>query len=98
MTTRVTIKQLERKIALLNEITGNPDKPWRKEVNENGVIHRANIGNYHLSGAYGGYKVERMEAMNGSTSDILNTGFTTKRELLNAISYFIEGIRLDKRA
>lgn len=97
MTTRVTIKQLEHKIDMLNEITGSPDKPYRWE-DESCLLVLANVGHYHLCGAYGGYKVERMESENGSTSDILNTGFTTKRELLNAISHFIWGIRLGKRA
>ena len=55
---RITRGMLDKKVEHLNKITGNPSAPWTRL--ENGKL-RANIGNYHLSGAYGGWSLHQMD-------------------------------------
>ena len=84
---RVTKQDLERKIELLNHITGNPENPYT--FNNHHVI--SNAGCYHLSGAYGGWELNQM-CKSGGTRDVLNTGHIPKKELYNLICAFMEGI------
>ena len=86
---RITIKDLEYTVDILNVITNSPTEPWTK--GKDGKL-RANVGNYHLSGAYGGWKLERMDNESGGVSDVLHTGYVSKRELHNAIKSFQCGI------
>lgn len=80
---RITEKQIEVSIDRLNVLTGNPSKPYSR--------NKANIGNYHLSCAYGGYALHQMINDCGGVNDIFN-GYKTKRELFNLIHAFIAGI------
>ena len=84
---RITQKDLEMLVARINELTGNPEKPW----NGNCV---ANIGNYHLSYAYGGVKLHQMVSDGGGVRDVLSTGYTTKRDLFNHLHTFLSGLNL----
>ena len=93
MTCQITKKMLEKKVDYLNQLTGNPTVPWTK--NKDGKF-KANIGNYHLSGAYGGYSLERMCTDGGGVTTPLNTGCVPKRELFNAICHYINGIESGK--
>jgi hypothetical protein len=49
---RITEKMLELSLMRLNAITNSPTEPYT--LNDDGKW-TANIGNFHLSGAYGGY-------------------------------------------
>ena len=85
---RITQKQLQYLVDRINELTGNPMTPWTKT--ETGT--KANIGNYHLSGAYGGYSLERMYTDGGGVTTPLNTGHIQKRELYGHLRAFIAGL------
>lgn len=50
MTDRITDKQLEALCDRLNKLTRSPLTPYTRTGNS----FKANIGNYHLSHAYGG--------------------------------------------
>lgn len=52
MSERISIKQLEQLVAVLNTRTNHALQPYTR--NEAGEFI-GNPGNYHLSGAYGGY-------------------------------------------
>ena len=86
---RITIKDIERKLAHLNELTGNPAQPWN-ESGEPGT--RGNIGNYHLSQAYGGYGINRMSNGAGGCSDPIFCGHRPKRECYNLLCAYVRGI------
>lgn len=88
MTTRITDKHLQAKIDWLNKITGSPALPY--------VDGKAQIGNYHISGAYGGYCLHRMCNEGGGVSLPLSTGHVTKRELAGLLNAFIAGINTVK--
>ena len=84
---KVTIADLERKITLLNEVTNNPEKPYIFKDDRS----IAQIGNYHLAGAYGGYQLHQM-CEGGGVRDVLYSGYTTKKDLYYLISAYIQGI------
>jgi len=88
MTYRITEKMLKRKVDLLNELTGNPAESWTK--GDNGF--KANIGNYHLSFAYGGVSLNQMMNDGGGVTDIFNAGHMPKRELFYRICAYCDGI------
>jgi hypothetical protein len=86
---------LERKVDYLNQITDSPPAPYTKVVDDSKMIktrYQANPGNYHLSGAYGGWCLQRMHNEGGGVSTPLHTGYCPKRELFNAISAYVTGI------
>ena len=86
---RITIKQIERKIDYLNEITGNALKPYTWDKKEEKLT--SNAGCYYWAGAYGGYKLEQI-CKGGGSSDPIYTGFVPKRELYDKICAFVRGI------
>jgi len=81
---RITEAHLQAKIDRLNKITGSPAEPY--------TDGKANIGNYHLSHAYGGVCLHRMHNEGGAVSSPLSTGHVTKRELAGLLSAFIAGV------
>ncbi len=86
---RITDKQLESLVAEINRLTNSPMTPWTRT--ESGM--RANIGNYHLSGAYGGVCLHRMHNESGGVTTPLVSGHVPKRELYNAMHAFIDGLQ-----
>ena len=86
---RISVKQLENLVAEINRLTNSPVAPWTKQAD--GKI-KANIGNYHLSGAYGGYCLHRMHNEGGGVTTPLVYGHVPKRELFNAMHAFIRGL------
>jgi hypothetical protein len=88
---RITKKQLESKIAYLNVITGNPEKPWNTPVDGKMT---ANVGNFHLYSAYGYYNLHQMCNEGGGVKDVFNYG-STKKELAMLIDAFISGLDYD---
>jgi hypothetical protein len=85
---RITDKQLQSLCDYINELTGSPLTPYTRD--EQGF--RANIGNYHLSHAYGGVCLHRMVNEGGGIRTILTSGHVTKRELYNAMQAYIRGL------
>ncbi len=90
---RITNAMLQSRIDYLNEITGSP---MEYSTTDSSGKFRANIGNYHLSGAYGGWELQRVNNTSGGVSTPLNTGHISKRELLNLLDAFIKGINTTK--
>jgi hypothetical protein len=84
MSNRITDSMLEARIKWLNKLTNSPETPY-----SNG---KANIGNWHLSHAYGGVCVNRMVNENGGASAPIIGYHTTKRECFDALCAFISGI------
>ena len=88
MKTRITKKDLDAVVARINRITNSPEASYANT----GDKYTAQIGNYHLSGAYGGYSLHRMENKSGGISDVLRCGHVPKRDLYERMQSFIAGL------
>ena len=86
---RITQSQLESIAERINRVTSSPLTSWTKDASGK---FTANIGNYHLSYAYGGVSLERMVSPGGGVQDVFRSGHITKRELANRMWAFLEGI------
>jgi len=60
----ITEKALQAQVDRLNKITNSPLKPY--ELKDGKYI--AQVGNYYLDGAYGGWQLARMMSEGGSES------------------------------
>lgn len=88
MKERITDAMLDTLVNSINERTNSPAKPWSIVDGKN----VSNVGNYHLSSAYGGTKLEQM-VEGGGVRDVLNTGFASNRELFNRMHAYLNGLR-----
>ena len=88
MAQRITERDLNGVCKTLNKVTGNPETPFTRD--EAGK-HSANIGNYHIDSAYGGYKLVQMVNTGGGIRTI-TSGYITKRELYYQIHSYMDGI------
>ena len=89
---RITNKDLEAVVRRINTMTNNPIEPYTK--GEDGCFH-SNVGNYHISGAYGGVSLHQMSNEQGGIRDVFSCGHTTKKDLYNRMQAYINGL-LDK--
>lgn len=89
MSNRISIKQLEQLVAVLNTRTDHALQPYTR--NEAGEFI-GNPGNYHLSGAYGGYALDQMMPTGTGVRRISTIGYATKRELYNWITAYLAGL------
>ena len=88
MSTRITRAFLDAKADTLNSMTKSPAEPYRT-VDGKAV---ANVGNYHISRAYGGYCLHRMATEGGGVSDVFNCGHIPARELAGLMSAYMAGL------
>lgn len=89
MNSRITDKDLEAVVARINRITESPSESYSKT--EDGKL-KANIGNYHLSYAYGGVSLHRMNNESGGVTTPISSGHVTKRELYSLMQAYINGL------
>lgn len=85
---RITRKDLEGAVNLLNRITNNPSEPYHGEHGK----WVANIGNFHISGAYSGYALHQTMNEAGGIRDIFSCGHVPMRDLYNLIHAYRKGI------
>ncbi len=90
MAERITDKHLQAVCDRINRITKSPMEPWALDPVKG--KHVAQIGNYHISHAYGGVCLHRMVNEGGGVSSVLGYGHGTKRELYERMQAFIAGI------
>lgn len=90
---RVTIKQLKSVADMLNRMTGNPLEHYAK--NDAGEW-RANVGNFHISQAYGGYCLHQMCNESGGVRDIFSCGHVPARELFGLMHAFRRGLEFNQ--
>ncbi len=89
--TRISKDDLERLVRFINERTGHATEPYTKVNGE----YKPNAGNYHLSGAYGGYSLHQMCSTGSGTSDVFRCGHVAKRDLYNRMSAFHDGLAVE---
>ena len=90
MSNQITKANLEAVVARINQISDSPAEPYGKD--ENGRF-KANIGCYHLAGAYGGWQLQRICNSGGAVNEI-TSGYVSKRELYNQLFVFIAGLEV----
>jgi hypothetical protein len=91
MTDRIRLADLEGIIRLLNIRTNSPAEPYTRT--EDGK-YRANVGNFHLSRAYGGFSLHRMYSDGGAVTDAFRSGHLPARDLYNRISALLKGFEI----
>jgi hypothetical protein len=94
MTNRITRKTLEAIAARINAVTNSPMEPHT--VGADGKYHAA-IGNFHISGAYGGYCLHRMVTEGGGVTDVFSCGHVPARELADRMYAFVRGLEFAKQ-
>jgi hypothetical protein len=85
---RITLQDIENGLSRLNHMAGTPQTPYTK--NADGKF-KANIGNYHLSQAYGGCCVHQMLSDGGGITTPITHGHVPKRECYETLHAFING-------
>lgn len=83
---RITDKHLQAKIDRLNKVTNSPASPY--------ADGKAQVGNFHLSHAYGGVCLHRMFNEGGGVTSPLSTGHIPKRELAGLLDAYLAGFEL----
>ena len=89
MANTITTKNLQAVVDRINTTTGSPVEQYSKDDG-------ANIGNYHLSSAYGGYALYRMVNASGGIRDISDSGYMTKRALYDLMHAYLAGYEAGK--
>lgn len=93
MTQRITLAYLTAVIERINKATSSPLTPYTEDAE--GRL-RGNIGNFHLSRAYGGYCLHRMATDGGGVSDVFYCGHTSARDLYNRMHALLAGLRINE--
>lgn len=95
MAQRITDTDLRILCERLNKLTGSPEQPYAYEDRPGGDLV-AQVGNFHISYAYGGARLHRMSNTSGGVTTPLNTGHVSKRELWEKIHAFMLGIEFEQ--
>jgi len=88
----ITKSDLQAVVDRINRVTGSPLEPYSRTGEVPNQTYKANIGNYHLSGAYGGHALHQMQNDGGGVRDIFGMGHVSKRELYNLMHSFLKGM------
>lgn len=88
MAQRITRAFLEAKARTINGMMGAPLESSRLVDGK----YVSNVGNYHISGAYGGYALHRMSNEAGGVSDVFSSGHIPARELAGLMSAYTAGL------
>ena len=88
---RITLKDLDHVVDAINVAEKTPPKPFSAR-DANGKI-TANVGNYHISSAYGGWCLEQMMNERGGVRDVFQVGHVPKRELYGLLRAYFSGLR-----
>jgi hypothetical protein len=91
---RITQKDLEELCAEINRRHGFTGKVW----NQDGDRYRSTVGMFTLSGAYGGWKLERIESDGGGVSTVSHDGYGTKRQLYSFMLAYLDGMTEEARS
>jgi hypothetical protein len=85
---RITRNFLEAKATTINTMTKSP----RDSSCIVDGVYVSNIGNYHISGAYGGYCLHQMVNESGAVNDVFDCGYIPAKQLAALMSAFIKGL------
>ena len=90
MSIRINMKNLESLLDTINLRAGFPSgtKLWTRE----GKSNKATVGMYSIDGAYGGWKLVKIDSESGGERTISNSGYTTKKQLYSEMRAFLSGM------
>ena len=89
--TRTSISDLRFLVKRLNEVTDSPQESYIRDPQTKRLT--AQIGNYHLSQAYGGVQLHRMCNEGGGIKTPISMGYETKKDAYRMIQAFLYGIQ-----
>lgn len=89
---RITIKNLRALATRINTVTGSPQEAYTRT----GDRMVANIGNFHISQAYGGYCLHRMHNEGGGVMTPVTHGHVPARQLWDMMQSYLSGIEFAK--
>ena len=89
---RITDENLTRLATQINKTTNSPTEPWTRNGNE--VI--SNEGCFHVEFAYSGVTFSRMTSRTGTTTNVLQVGYISKKDLYERMQAFLNGIIVGK--
>ena len=81
---KITHKHLQAKVDYLNQLTGSNPEPYTRTDGKSS----ANVGNYRISGAYGGVSLHRMVCNSEGLRDVFSCGYVTKHKLCGLIDAY----------
>ena len=84
---RTTNKQLEFLCARINAAQKTPAKPYERSEIDGSLVGQ--IGNFHLSGAYGGVCLHQTMTEGGGVRDVFSCGHVTKRDLYQMMRAYL---------
>lgn len=87
---RITEKHLRNYCDQLNQETGSPREYWRSLA---GSERKTAIGHFCISGAYGGWQLQRVANESGGVHTISSGGHIPARHLLDQIQCTLETLR-----
>ena len=82
---RITRKQLDFLCERINNAKKTPAKPYERI--DGSLVGQ--IGNYHLSGAYGGVCLHQTMTEGGGVRDVFSCGHVPKRDLYQMMSAYL---------
>ena len=94
MAYRITEADIKATVARINRAMHAPQEPYTKT--EDGSYH-ANIGNYHISGAYGGVSLHKMLTNGGGVTDVFMCGHIPKKDLYGRMQAFLQGHQAEQK-
>jgi hypothetical protein len=59
-------------------------------------VRGANIGNYHINGAYGGVSLHRVCTDGGGIHDVFRCGHVKKKDLYYRMQAFLSGLGVER--
>ena len=65
------------------------------EINKLSRKEKGQVGSYHISSAYGGYKLEELESDKGGISSV-TYGYDTKGILYGKMQAFLAGLKMGR--
>ncbi|MDP3962825.1 MAG: hypothetical protein Q8Q03_03095 [bacterium] len=83
---------LELKAERINTVLKMPLVYCNKEGG-GAAPYKANVGHYHIDGAYGGFSLHQTENEHGGVRNVFGIGHIPARELFNLMAAFLEGVR-----
>ena len=98
MSDRITEKNLKALCDSINEELGTPMQPYAAcdPATNEGRTMKGQIGNHHISFAYGGVCLHRMHNEGGGVSCPIGMGHVPKRELYDRMQAYLSGITAER--
>jgi len=86
---RITLKDLGHAVDAINTLQDIPLEPWTRVDDK--LVPTA--WNYHIGGAYGGWRLEQHGASGSGIRDVFQVGYVPKRELYGLLQAYRDGLR-----